>query len=247
MKRETNIEKRQKVIMPQSWWQGLTPEQRKFISTIAIGLGVSLVSAAIIYFGVKVYQKQVSKHELNKSFGGNVHATWANQIHNAINNNGLWLGTDVVSLRKTMREIPSKQDFEKVQKSYRQQFQGASLPDDLRGDLSTTEYDEMMAIMDSKPDKSRDAKGGIVIYDPHGWAKRLNAAFNYSTWGFMWGTDEDAITAVFLEMPSQKAFLDTAETYQSEYGVSLVNAMAGELSIHEIGDFMTMIKKKPSR
>ena len=251
LREETDIERRERIIMTppvekQSWWQSLNPKQRKLISNIAIGLGISIVAAAMIYFGMKVYQKQVAEREKNKSFGGDIHATWANQIYNALNNNGIYLGTDVVSLRKTFREIPSLQDFDKVQKSYRLQFNGASLPDDLRGDLSTTEYDEMMAIKNAKPEKARDASKEATIYDPHGWAVRLNAAFSYRTWGLFWGTDADAVTAVFLEIPTKQAFLDTAQTYQDEFGVSLQDDMAGDLSSSEIDKYMGMIQQKPS-
>lgn len=225
-------------------WSNLTAEQRKLISTIAMWGGISLGAAILIFFGYKMYQKVVSNSEKGKSFGEDEHATWADQIHNAITNDGVFVGTDEVALRKTLIAIPSRQDFEKVEKSYKKQFK-ANMSEKIRGDLSTTEYNEMKAIIDSKPLKSKDA--GIPIYDPQGWAVRLNAAVNYQTWGWLWGTDIEAIRAVLLEIPTQQGFLDTAEAYKAEYGVLLMDDLLGDLSLSEIVEFTELVKGKPIR
>jgi hypothetical protein len=225
-------------------WSNLTPEQRKLVSTIALWGGISLSAAVLIFLGYKVYQKVVSNSEKGKSFGEDKHATWADQIHNAISNDGVFVGTDEVLLRKTLIEIPSRQDFEKVEKSYKKQFK-ANMSEKIRGDLSTSEYNEMKAIIDSKPLKSKDA--GIPIYDPHGWAIRLNSAVNYQTWGWLWGTDIDAIRAVLIEIPTQQGFFDTAEAYKAEYGVLLMDDLVGDLSIAEIVEFNELVRGKPIR
>ncbi|MCH2216326.1 MAG: hypothetical protein MK086_14260 [Flavobacteriales bacterium] len=226
----------------QNWWNSLTPEQRKLISNIAIWTGISLAAAITIFFGVRFVKKRIANHEKGKTFGDDKWATWADQIHNAIKNDGVWFGTDEKALRKALIAIPSKQDYEKVEKSYRKQF-NANMSEAIRKDLSTTEYDEMLVIINSKPLKAKDA--GVPIYDPIGWAKRLNAAFNYQTWGFLWGTDIEAIRAVVLEMPSRQAYLDTEEAYQAEYGVSLWTDIKGDLSPAEILEFAELIEQKP--
>lgn len=223
-------------------WSNLSDEQRKLISTIALWGGISLGAAVLIFLGYKVYQKVISNSEKGKSFGEDEHATWADQIHTAIGNDGIYFGTDEALLRKTLIEIPSRQDFEKVEKSYKKQF-NANMSEKIRGDLSTTEYNEMKAIIDSKPLKAKDT--GIPIYDPHGWAVRLNAAVNYQTWGWLWGTDIDAIRAVLIEIPTQQGFLDTAYAYYVEYGVKLMDDLLGDLSLSEITEFTELVKSKP--
>lgn len=229
-------------VSKQSWWQSLTPEQRKLISNIAIWSGISLVAATTLFLGIRFFKNKISNHEKGKSFGDDKWATWADQIHNAIKNDGVWLGTDENALRKALIDIPSKQDYEKVEKSYKKQFL-SNMTEDIRGDLSTSEYEEMLAIIQSKPKKSRDA--GAVIYDPIGWAKRLNAAFNYRTWGWFWGTDIEAVRAVVKEMPTQQAYLETAEVYLDEYGITLLTDIQGDLSSTEITEFNQLIKRKP--
>jgi len=229
-----------------SWWQSLTPEQRKVVSSIAIALGISLVAAVAIHFGMKFVRNKIANSEENKSLGRDKHATWAKQIKNSFDNNGWW-GTDEVLLRNTLREIPSKEDFKKVQTSYRKLYSGSNLIEDMTSELKQTEYNEMLAIINAKPEKAKDAKKGVEIYDPHGWAKRFNAAVNYNWLGLFWGTDEDAITAVVLELPSQQAYLDTAAVYQDMYGVSLLEDLKGDLSDDEIAKYTKMILKKPKK
>lgn len=228
----------------QSWWSSLPPKQRNLISGFAIALGISLVAAVAIYFGVNTVRKQVAKVEESKSLGASNHATWAKQIKNAFDNDGWW-GTDEVLLRNTLREIPSKEDFKKVSVSYKKLFTGRSLVQDMTSELKTTEYNEMLAIISAKPEKASDAKKGIVSYDPHSWAKRINAAVSYAWLGLMWGTDEEAITAVFLEFPTQQAYHDTASVYKDMYGVTLMEDLEGDLSSYYLTKYKNIVMKLP--
>ncbi|MEZ4921877.1 MAG: hypothetical protein R2780_01785 [Crocinitomicaceae bacterium] len=230
----------------QGWWQSLSPEQRKIITNVAIALGISLVAAAAIWFGIRMVRNQIANSEENKSFGKDKHATWAKQIKNAFDNNGWW-GTDEELLRRTLREIPSKEDFKKVQASYRKLYTGANLVEDMTGELKQTEYNEMLAIINAKPEKAKDAKNGVVIYDPYGWAKRINAAVNYQWLGLFWGTDEDAIMAVAQEMPTQQAYFDTAQAYFSTYGVGLMTDLKGDLDSATLNQLRKVIVSKPAK
>ncbi|MBL4862073.1 MAG: hypothetical protein JKY09_03530 [Crocinitomicaceae bacterium] len=226
----------------QSWYSSLTPEQKKLVSSIAIALGISLVAVGAIFFATKFVRNKVSNVEENKSLGQDKHATWAKQIKNAFNNNGWW-GTDEVLLRNTLREIPSKEDFKKVQSSYRKLFKGANLVTDMTGELKQTEYDEMLAIINAKPNKARDVKNGVSIYDPHGWAKRIYSALSYNWLGLFWGTDEDAIKAVFIEMPTHKAYWDTKKVYRSKYGTDMKKDMQADMD--DLNTYLKIIWRKP--
>lgn len=230
----------------QSWWTSLTPAQRKIITSTAIALGISVIAVAAFYFGNQIIKEKVANHEQSKSLGEDQHATWAKQISNAFIND-YKPGTNEVLLRKTLREIPSMEDFNKVSDSYKRMTEGKELVADMTGELSHTEYTEMLAIIKSKPEKAKDAKKGVPIYDPKGWAQRINAAVNYQTWGMFWGTDIDAIDAVVLEMPSQQAFIDTASEYRNLYGVSIMDDLEGDLSEDELNKYRSMVLSKPKK
>ena len=229
----------------QSGWNSITPQQRNVITWIAIGLGVSIIAATAIYFGIRKIKKISAAKEESKSMGDRKHATWAKQIKNALDNDYAW-GTDTEKLRKIIREIPSMEDFNKVGDSYRTMTEGKEeMINRLTDELKQTEYDELLAIIHSKPKEAKDVVEGAVIYDPQGWAKRLNAAINYRGAGIFWGTDEDAINAVILEMPTRQAFIDTATEYKNEYGVLLMDDMEGDLDAIEIIKYHRMILEKP--
>lgn len=225
-----------------TWWASLTDGQRKVISNVAIGLGVSIVAAAAIFVGVKVYKKSVANLEESKSMGGDKHATWAKRIKNAFDNNGFW-GTDEVLLRNVLREIPSQEDLEEVKKSYKKQFD-ENMANRMTGELKQTEYDEMIAIIKSKPKKRKDV-GKKPLYDPRGWAKRINAAINYNWLGFMWGTDEEAIKAVFMDMPSKKAYWDTFHAYRELYGSDMKEDLKADMD--DLNDYLKIIWSKPNK
>src|SRR6185312_7366187 len=91
------------------------------------------------------------------------------------------------------------------------------------------------------------AKGGamqITTERLQGWARRLNAAFNI-TYGFIPGTDEAAIKAVFIEIPSQEVFRELGIAYQSMYGNSLESELKSELEFWEYEPMMQIIYGKP--
>jgi hypothetical protein len=162
--------------------------------------------------------------------------------------NDMWWGwgTDEEALRKVIRAIPSKQEFKKVIDSY-QKLYAQSMMADMQDELTAGEYNEMLAIIATKPEKGTAALQTYLSPQQYqSWAKRLRAAFEVSTWGFIpYGTDEDAIKAVLMEMPTQAAFLQTAKSYMTEYGDDLITDLKDELEIWELSDMMSILEKKP--
>lgn len=224
-----------------SWWGSLTQKQRDAIIWTAIALGISILALIAIKFASHKFKTVAASHEQDQSFGEDLHATWAKQCKLAFDNDGWW-GTDESALRKVIIAIPSQEDFEKVQQSYKKLYKGRNLVEDMTDELKTTEYNEMLAILSSKPKKAKDATGA-PIYNPQAWATRLyNAMSIYYGWIFP-GTDEDAILAVFAEMPSKKAFSDTKQAYYVQYGVSLEDDLDGDLDWSM--DWRSIIAKKP--
>jgi hypothetical protein len=222
-------------------WNSYDEKDKKLIAKIALYGTITVAGLVTLYFINRKVKKVRANKEEKKSFGGDKHATWAKQFKQAFDNDGWW-GTDVPLVRQTMRTIPSKEDFDKVVTSYKTQYEGANLITDLSDELTKLEYEEMLAIKNSKPSKSKGSEH-VKVYDPYGWAKRIHAAVNYTWVGFLPGTDEAAIEAVFQEFPNQKAFYATASAYKKSYGVSLWTDLDGDLDYSL--DWRALLKKKP--
>ncbi len=214
----------------------LTLKEKLLYSLIGIG-----IVGGGVFFGRKLVLKGVANREEKKSFDEGTPATLAKQIKMAFENDGWW-GTDTEKLRTTLREIPSKQVFLQVQASYKKLY-NSNMITDMSDELQATEYNEMLQIIAQKPDKTGGKPTNpILSYD--GWAKRLKAAFD-KEYGFLPGTDEEAIKAVFNEMPTQKAFIMTGIVYNKLYASNIITDLKGELEMWEYNDYMKIILSKP--
>jgi len=156
----------------------------------------------------------------------------------AFENDG-WPGTDTTSLRNTLREISSKEEFAKIVKSYQKLYNG-NLIKDMSDELQSTEYNEMLQILAGKPDKKGQAPTSIAY---EAWAKRMKAAFDKS-YGFFGGTDGDAIIAVFNEIPTQSAFIQVAAAYKKENGTNMLEDLKSESEFGQYNDWMKIITAK---
>lgn len=202
-------------------------------------IGLGIVGGGF-FFGRKLVKKEVTNQEEKKSLEDGAPATSAKQIKMAFENDG-WPGTDTEKLREALRAISTKQEFTKVQQSYSKLY-NSNLLHDLSDELQSTEYNEMIQIIGSKPDKTGTPIDTTQLYE--GWAKRLKAAFDKS-YGFLPGTDENAIKAVFSEMPTQKSFVMTGIAYNKLFGTSIMTDLKEELEFYEFGEYMKIILSKP--
>jgi hypothetical protein len=200
-------------------------------------LGVVVVGGTI-YIGRKIILDKIANKEENKSFEDGTSATSAKQIKMAFENDG-WPGTDTESLRSTLREIPSKEEFAKVVKSYQKLYNG-NLIKDMSDELQSTEYNEMLQILAAKPDKKGQAPSPIAYT---AWAKRMKAAFD-KEYGFFGGTDAEAIIAVFNEIPTQTAFVKVAVEYKRLYGTNMLEEMKSESEFGQYDEWMKIITAK---
>ena len=226
-----------------------TYEQDQFTLEEKIKYGILglMVIGGSFFIGRAIIRKARATSEEKKTYEEGNAATYAKQIKMAFENDMWWgWGTDEEALRRAIRAIPSKDEFRKVINSY-QKLYARSLMADMQSDLTTSEYNEMLAIIAIKPEKG--TMPVQVQLSPHqyqSWAKRLRSAFEVSTWGFLpYGTDEDAIKAVFMEMPTQAAFFETAKAYNQLYGDDLLSDLKGELEYWEWGQMISIIENKP--
>lgn len=195
-----------------------------------------LTGLAIVVKKFVINKIEDKAHE--KSFEDGTPQTIAKQIKMAFENDGYW-GTDIVTLRKVLTEIKSKAQLKKIFDAYTKEYQ-KNLYKDMSDELQTSEYNEMLQIIAAKPDKEGQAS---TTNQYTAWAKRLKAAFD-KTYGFISGTDEKAIKAVFNEIPTQTAFIQVGKAYYKEFGENLITALKGELEVWEYGDYMKIITAK---
>src|SRR6218665_2565655 len=73
--------------------------------------------------------------------------------------------------------------------------------------------------------------------DPATFAKQLKMAFDNDV-AFGWGTNEDAVTRVFEEIPSKNMYSKVQKEYSNMYGRSLNADLEDELSSDEYNELI---------
>lgn len=207
-------------------------------------LGLVVLGGAF-YFGRQLVRNVKATNEEKKTYEDGSSATYAKQLKMAFENDmPFGWGTDEESIRTVLRKVPSKEVFRQVITSYERLY-ARSLMEDMKEELTSTEYNEVLAILAAKPDKitgNYAASVGTIQYQS--WARRLKAAFDI-TYGPFPGTDEPAIKAVFMEIPTQVVFQQVSIAYQNEYGRNLISDLKSELEFWEYSPMMAIINAKP--
>lgn len=208
----------------------------------AVGL---VVLSGSFFIGRSIVRGARATSEQKKTYDERNAAAFAQQLKMAFeNDNYFGWGTDEEAIRSIVRKVPSKEAFKEVINSY-QKLYARSLMADLKEELTATEYNEMLFIIAGKPDRiTWGGKTTIGQQQYLAWAKRLKAAFDITYWGIP-GTDEEAIKAVFLEIPTQADFEKVKGAYQREYGTDLISELKRELEFWEYAPMMEIINKKP--
>jgi len=222
-----------------------THEQDEFTLEEKIKYGILgiLVIGGSFFIGRSIVRKARANTEEKKTFEDGSPAAYAKQLKMAFENDGWW-GTDEEAIRKVARAIQSKDEFKSVIDSYEKLY-SSSLMRDMKDELQASEFNEILAIIAAKPDKYLQGQLPVVsTIQYQSWAKRLKAAFEIS-YGPFPGTDEPAIKAVFLEIPTQAVFDEVKKAYQVMYGNDLIKELQSELELWEYGPMMTIINKKP--
>ena len=212
---------------------------------LTYGIVGLVVLSGSFFIGRSIVRGGRATSEQKKTYEDGNAAAFAQQLKMAFENDNYFnWGTDEESVRSVIRKVPSKDFFKQVISSY-QKLYARSLMADMKEELATSEYNEMLAIIAGKPDRISGNYKPIITYQQYlSWAKRLKAAFDITYW-FVPGTDEEAIKAVFLEIPTQADFGKVAGAYLKEFGNELMADLKSELEFWEIEAMMEIINKKP--
>ena len=214
---------------------------------LTYGIVSVVVLGGSFFIGRSLIRKARSTSEEKKAYDESNPAGYAQKLKMAFeNDNWFGWGTDEEAVRNVLRAVPSKDEFKKIINSY-QKLYARSLMMDLKNELTTSEYSEMLAIIAGKPDKTgTNYIPQIGQQQYQAWAKRLKAAFDISYW-FIPGTDEDAVKAVFMEIPTQADFKQVALAYQKQYANDLISDLKSELEFWEYPSYMAIINNKPKQ
>lgn len=208
--------------------------------------GVAGTIGLIVWINNSAKKATANKSDRKAFTSGNVE-TKAKQFKMAFENDG-YPGTNIPDLRELMRGLKSQDEYEAIAKEYEKQNNPKgmvvkyTLNNDMKKELQSSQFKEMLAIKAGKPLKAGQKVPYGVLYRE--WANRLKAAFE-KEYGFMSGTDEGAIFAVFQELPTQKDFSNTAAFYRVQFSRDLNKDLQSELEIWELPGYMKMITSKP--
>lgn len=218
--------------------------------TLKEKLTYSIVSIVVLggsfFIGRSLIRKARSTSEEKRTYDEGNAAYYAQKLKMAFeNDNYFGWGTDEEAIREILRSVSSKEEFKSIINSY-QKLYARSLMMDMKDELTSSEYNEMLAIIAGKPDKAGSGVQPMNTQQYQAWAKRLKAAFDITYW-FVPGTDEPAIKAVFMEIPTQLDFQKTALAYKTLYGNNLISDLKSDLEFWEYGPYMKIINDKPKQ
>lgn len=205
------------------------------------GLGAAGLTAAIL-IGRKLILNTIENRNEGKTLEeGSPHA-YAKQFKMAFENDlVLDLGTDEHSVYATMQKIASKDEYKKTAAAYTKLYH-QPLEEDLYSELTSDEYNYVMALLAAKPEKTgQQAAETLPLVQ---WSKALYDAFEYTILG-MPGTDEDAINEVIGKVPTLSAFTKLAQRYAGIYNQNLLTRLRDELTDEEYNQVMLSLSKKP--
>jgi len=207
------------------------------IKWIALALALTGVTFLVLRKGV--WKIQTNKEQNKSTIVGNAQ-TNAKAMKMAFDNDG-WPGTDEVAVREIMRSLKSRKDYDDMVKSYQKNYH-RNLNKDLESELTSAEYQEMLYILATKPGTPQGEKQ-VTLYEA--WARRLYNAMSEYYIGMFPSTDEDAIYAVFDEIPNYESWKKTKEAYKRIYhGASLYDDLCGDLWYWEVDELIAKLKKK---
>ena len=221
----------------------LNDTDKTIIRGTVYGLSALAVGTILFFSGRAIYRKRKSNKSESLSLNDNSTQNFAKRLKMAFDNDGWW-GTDVENVRKVFVELPSKDEFEKVKKEYKNITKGGNLVKDLTDELTNTEYAEMQNILAAKAQKNGQKK----IFDATAAvssARRLKAGFDYKILG-MPATDKEAVRQVLTEIPTQQAWQIVGVAYYKLYAKPLEVELMNELDVFDFS-WADIIKNKPKK
>lgn len=113
---------------------------------LAIGLGVGIIWVGKKYLG-SIIDDSRERRCLDDILIGGTPCNYADRLYSAIDG----AGTDEDEIFEVLHLIPSKRFYDEVAAAYRDLTRGDNLNEDLKDDLSDSEFRQVQQIINSKP------------------------------------------------------------------------------------------------
>ena len=131
---------------------------------LTYGIVGLVVLSGSFFIGRSIVRGARATSEQKKTYEDGNAAAFAQQLKMAFENDNYFnWGTDEESVRSVIRKVPSKAFFKQVISSY-QKLYARSLMADMKDELATSEYNEMLAIIAGKPDRISGNYKPIITY-----------------------------------------------------------------------------------
>ncbi|MGZ4038060.1 MAG: hypothetical protein ACXVPQ_09560 [Bacteroidia bacterium] len=213
---------------PKSEW--LTEGDKRFLKYAAFTGGTLIVltiAGAIIKHKLKI--RKAGNAE-NLAMVDGTAQSYAKRFQMALDH---WFHADTQQVRQVFQDIPYQDLYKAIETEYDNltKKKVGALGRDLTEKLYGTEYNEMQAILNSKPVK----KGQKAVFDwptAHAYAHRIRAAFDNTTLGFS-TPDITALQSALRDIPTLYAYAMVRVAYKMDYKVELEDDLNSRLIIYD--------------
>jgi hypothetical protein len=201
--------------------------------------------AVAIYIGYRIYLNINAKQAQKNAYDSEKPESYAQEIKLALdNNNWLGWGTDNNAIRQTLTRLPSKDFMRKVVNAYASLYKGKSMMADVASDLSTSEYQELLAIIEAKPQSGDQLRPQILTNQQYAsWVKRIQASINANSF-FVTYTDHAMLMKVLQEVPTKAALQTLKSVYRALTGRDLDQDLKDRVSWWYSDDVKAIIDSK---
>ncbi len=199
-------------------------DQKKIITWGVLGLSGLAILGTGAWILKEKYQNYERKKALALSMVDGTHQAKAMQFIMAFeNDNWFGTGTNEKAVRRIFLGIESRKEYEQIIGSYKALSEGRSLEADIKAELTTTEYEEMKAIL-----ASQTGEGSGSDFIAKNLAIRIYNALNATFFG-MPDTDDDALKTALDEIPSLTVWNQVAVAYESNFHSNMEEDIDGDL------------------
>jgi hypothetical protein len=205
-----------------------------------------LAGSIVAYIGYRIYLNVRAKQAQKNSYDPAKPESFAQEFRMALeNNNWMGWGTDNTVIRQTLLKIPSKDFMLEVVNAYARLYKGASMMAEIKSDLKTGEYQELLAIIGGKP-QSGDTVAPLQLTQQQyeSWAKRIQAALNDTFLIKFPATDLEALIQVINEVPSKAAWMQLKNVYRTLVASDLENDLKKKLPFFDYNTVISLVNKK---